>query len=530
MNRFLNRANKKIGVSGAATLLMVVMLFGQFLGFLRYKIVNANFPVIGPESTDAFFAAFKIPDFFFFTFAAGALGVAFMPVLSDRLQKGDRKGVWELSNSLMNLLAIIMAAIGLIMFLFAKPLIHYIVAPNLPPEVLDNAVMIMRIISFNPLLFALVGVITSTQQTLGRFFFFAIGPLFYNSAIIASVFIFRDNIGIVGLGLGALIGAMLQLLIASFGLVGAGFSWRPRILWGSEDFKTILRRLPPRSIDQSMDSITSIAETNFATRLGLGSVTYYENAFILHTAPILLIGTSIATAGFPKLTERLSQKRPDLFRKEFLQVLRAMIWIAAPTVVVCFFARGYFARLIFAGAAPEIALAFGFLTGAIMFRIIYAQVSRWFYAQKDTKTPLYVSLVVIALNVYLAWTLSQPEAYGIAGLAMAQSIVAALEVFILFSIMFTRDNKLFDKEFWSGIFRIISVTGFSSLTAYIMVTLLPLQTADRGVITLGTKLGVITLVTFSVHLGLSLLFELSEAKPVVEKAKRFILRPIRINI
>lgn len=529
MNKWIRRANKKVGVSGAATLLIAVSLIGQVLGFLRYKMVNANFPLLGPDSTDAYFAAFKIPDFFFFTLAAGALGVAFMPFLSDHLERGDRKGVWDLSNSLMNLLTIIMAVVGVVMFVFAEPLLKYIVAPGLPPEQLHNAVVIMRFISFNPMLFAMSGVLASAQQVFGRFFFYAMAPLLYNVSIIGSVLLFRDNLGLVGLGLGALLGGILQLVIVAFGLVGANYQWRPKIMWQSKDFRQILRQLPPRSIDQGVDSINSIVETNLATRLGVGNVSYYENAYILHTTPTLLVGTTIATAAFPKLTERLSQGRYDLFRKEFLQILRAMIWIIMPIVVVCYFARGYFARLIFAAGAPQIAVVFGFFAGAILFRTIYAIQSRWFYAQKDTKTPLYVSLVTIALNIYLAYTLSKPDAYGISGLAMAQSIVAGLEVVMLGVIMLVRDRKLFDASFWSGLVRIVSVTGFTILAAYVMITLLPLNLADKGFVTLGVKLGVISLTTFMVYLAISLALGLEEAKPVVEKTKQFILRPIRMD-
>src|SRR5476651_1798854 len=105
----------RLSISNVAGLLIATSFAGQLLGFLRTKLVNSNFPTVGPHSTDAYFAAFNIQDFFFFTLAAGALGVAFMPVLSDRLYKGDRRGVWELSNSLMNLLAIIMAVVGVIM-------------------------------------------------------------------------------------------------------------------------------------------------------------------------------------------------------------------------------------------------------------------------------------------------------------------------------------------------------------------------------------------------------------------------------
>src|ERR1035437_11009557 len=124
-------AKKKVrlSISNVAVLLIGTSFMGQLLGFLRTKLVNANFPTVGPHSTDAYFAAFNIPGLFFFTLAAGALGVALMPVLSDRFYKGDRKGMWELSASLMNLLAIIMGLVAIIILIFAKFLIRHVVAP-----------------------------------------------------------------------------------------------------------------------------------------------------------------------------------------------------------------------------------------------------------------------------------------------------------------------------------------------------------------------------------------------------------------
>lgn len=537
-SKLLSRANKKLSIATAAWLLAATALIGQVLGLLRVKFVNANFE----GTTDVFFAAFKIPDFFFFTIAAGALGVAFIPVLADRLEKSDRQGAWELSTSLLNLLAVLMGIVGLILVIFAEPLVG-LITPNMrdtSPEHFADAVTIMRLISFNPLLFTLTGILTATQQVVGRFFFYAIAPLLYNLSIIIAAVVFSQagdysggpgGLGVVGLGVGALIGAVLQLLVVCLGLGGLRYRWRPKIKF-SHDFKVILRQLPPRSIDQGMDSINSMVETRFADRLGQNYITYYENAYTLHMAPILLVGSAISTAAFPRMSERLAQGRRDLFRREFLQVLRTMIWITVPVVVVVFFARGYLARVIFADHAPEIAAILGFLCVAIFFRVIYAIISRYFYAQKDTWTPLFVSIFAIGLNIFLAWTLSRPDKYGVAGLAMAQSIVAASEVFVLSVIMISKDLKLFDKEFLGGVWRIMSVTGFSVVAAYIMVQIFPLRTTDIGFITLGFKLGMIALVTGAVHLGLSSLFSLEEAEPVVRKLKqygRMILKPVKID-
>lgn len=523
--------NKRPSIANVATLLIITSLIAQLLGFMRTKLVNSNFPIHGPGSTDAYFAAFTIPDLFFFTLAAGALGVAFMPILSDRLEKNGRKSAWDLSASLMNFLAILMFFVGIFILIFAEPLLTHGVAPGLAknPEQLHNAVTIMRLLAFSPLLFTLSGVLTSAQQTMGRFFFYAIAPIFYNLSIIASIFIFKDSLGIVGLGVGALAGAVLQLAVIAIGVTGLGYRWRPHIQWRSPDFRLVLRNLPPRSLDLGMDQVNAIIETRVASGLGTGSISNFNNAYVLSTAPILLVGTAISTAAFPRLNARLSQGRPDLFRRDFLKVLRAMIWISAPLVVIGYFCRGYLARMIFARGNNEISIIFGFLTVAIFARIMYSLISRWFYSNKDTRTPLYVSLFTVGFNIVLAMRLGRNAAYGVAGLAIAQSITASVEVLILFLVMIKRDRKLLDPTFWSGVLKIVSVTGFTIVTAFIMISLYPLGALDQGIFTLGVKVLLISSVTFGVHILVSALFGLEEVKPIFARVKLITMKQVKLN-
>ena len=524
-------------ISNVALLLIATSFVGQLLGFLRTKLVNGNFPLTGPQSTDAYFAAFTIPDLFFFTLSAGALGVALMPVLSDRLHKGSRRDVWELSTSLMNFLAIIMFGVGLIILIVAEPLMHHLY--GLKGEQLHNAATIMRLLAFNPLLFTVSGIFTSVQQTFGRFFFYALAPLFYNLSIIISADIFSQapghhggpwHLGIIGLGIGAAVGAILQLFVIFAGTTKLNFHWRPRIMWRHNDFRTVLKNLPPRSLDQGVDQVEDIVETHIASGLGAGNISNFNNAYVLSTAPIILLGTAISTAAFPRLNARLSQGRPDLFRREFLQTLRAMMWISAPLVVVCYFCRGYLARIIYTHGNDQIAIIFGYLTLAIFFRILYALISRWFYAQKDTRTPLYVSLFTIAFNIFLAYTLTGPAGYGVAGLALAQSIVAAAEVFILLVVMVFRDRQLLNAEFWGGVVRIFSVTGFSVMAGFIMISLYPLGKLDRGIITLGSKLLLVAGVTFAVHIAVSALFDLEEVRPLLARLRKLVLKPVKFEV
>lgn len=524
MNRLLKRANSRVSLVSAAALLAGTSLISTLLGIIRTKLINANFYNI---ESDAYFAAFKVPDLVFFTLASGALGVAFLPILSERLVK-SRQSAWEVASYVLNALALVAMAAAIVLIVFAEPLMRYIVAPGFTPEQLELSVAIMRIVTVNIFIFAISTVLSTVQQSVGRFFFFAIAPLFYNGAIILSIYIFRDSIGIVGLGLGVAFGAVLQLLVVALGMVGLGFRYRPTIDRHNKSFREVLTVLPARSVDQGIDYINSIVETRFASKLQIGAVTWYESALILHNAPIALIGTAISTAAFPRLTDRLAQGRVDLFRRDFVRVLQTMIWIAAPIVVVAFFARAYLARMIFAQSSREIATIFGFLCVAIFFRILYTIFSRYFYAHKDTRTPLYVSLFVIVLNIILAYNLSKPSAYGVAGLAMAQSIVAFTEVMILVSVIIKRDRKLFTPVFMTNIGQILSVTGFSAIAALIMVRFMPLSLADQGFV-LVFKLSLISAVTLAVHLCISFLFGMNEAKAVIERLKRIITIPVRIQ-
>ncbi len=523
MNRILTSANKKMSLGSAAALLSGASILGILLGILRTKLINANF---NSFSSDAYFAAFKIPDFIYFTLASGALGVAFLPILSDKLLK-NKQEAWQVASYVLNALAIVAFLASVLIMIFAYPLMR-LVADGFTPEQLQLSVAIMRIVSINIFLFSISTVLTTVQQSVGRFFFFAVAPLFYNVAIVASIYIFGDRIGIVGLGLGVAIGAILQLIVASFGMIGLKFKYSFKIDFKDKGFLEVIKILPARSIDQGVDYINAIVETKFASRLAIGTVTNYENALLLHAAPIMLIGNSVATAAFPRLTNRLSQGRVDLFRKEFLRVLQTIIWLALPVVIVAYFSREYLARIIFARSNREIALIFGFLCIAVFFRILYSIISRYFYAYKDTKTPLFVSLFVITLNIFLAYTLSKPGAYGVVGLALAQGIVAITEILILTSIMIKRDHKLFNKVFIYTVLKIFLAGFFTAVTAYVVVKLIPLAQSDTG-LQLIAKVSIVTGSAFAVQIIASYILRLQEAKIVVKKVWQLMLRPMRIQ-
>lgn len=533
------RANQKLTIQHAAALLAGSMLISSLLGFFRDRLLNAAYlPNVAagthgyPVGIDAYTVAFTIPDFMFVILVSGALSVTFIPVFNQRLGAGNKKSAWELSTSMVNFMAVVTLVASVLIIIFAEPLVRYVVGPGLDESGRNLAISMMRVIAVNPFLFAVATVIASMQQAVGRFTFYALAPTIYNIGIIIGVVWFTGGInlfgwqifegGIMGVALGVVLGSILQLLVSSIGLMGLGFDYRFKIYWKNKGFRQVLRLLPPRSIDQGADYLNSIVEMNLASRMAAGTVRAYQQATTLHLAPINLIGVAISTAAFPKMTERLSQGRPDLFKNELQSVLRVIIWLALPVATITFFTRGYLVNFIKNGGDSLMAGLLGALAVAILFRSIYYIAARSFYAQQDTKTPLYISFFAIGLNILLAIWFTTALDMGAYGLAWAQSLVAMIEVVILFAVMGRRIPKLFDVVFAHAVARMASATGLMAIVSYISVQLFQLQNTDQSFLATFPKFIAIVALSLGVYVWISRLFKLEEASPIIERVRAFL--------
>ncbi len=528
----LARANQRFSLQLAAGLLAGSTLLSSLLGFFRDRLLNSTYFETYPQGLDAYTVAFIIPDFMFFVLVSGALSVTFIPVFNERLTHHNKKSAWELSTSLMNLLAIAALVVSVLIVIFAEPLVN-LVAPGMDEDARALAISLMRVIAINPFLFASSSVIASMQQAVGRFTFFALAPIFYNIGIIIGIVWFTNGInlfgvqvfegGIMGVALGVVLGSILQLVTSVIGLVGMGFDYRFKIFWKNVGFRQVLRLLPARSFDQGIDYFNNIVEVNLASRFSAGFIRAYQQVTTLHMVPINLIGVAISTAAFPQMTERLSQGRPDLFRKELQSVLRVIIWLALPVAVITYFARGYIVSILFVGGEPIVAGLLSILAAAILFRSVYHISARSFYAQQDTRTPLYISLFTISLNIALAIYFTMQLGLGINGLAWAQVIVAALEVAILFFIMSKRIPKLFDAPFFHALWRMVMATSIMSIVTYITVKLFDLASTDQSLTAILPKFTLIVLVSFASYIALCRSFKLDEVRPVLARLKKFLL-------
>lgn len=533
----VTKINQRLNVKLAATIMASSTLLSSLLGFFRDRLLNSaympskNGVSAGyPVGLDAYTAAFMVPDFMFAVLVSGALSVTFIPVFNERWVKGNKQSAWQISSSMINFMALITMAASVLIIIFADPLMKYLIAPGLSESGHALAVSMMQVIAVNPFIFAVAAVIASIQQAVGRFMFCALAPMLYNVGIIIGTVWFTGGVnlfgwqifdgGIMGVALGVVLGSFLQLIVSAVGLAGLGFDYNFKIYWRNKGFRKVLSLLPARSVDQGMDYVVSLVEVNLASRLVDGTVRAYQQALTLHMMPINLIGVAISNAAFPQLTEHLGEGRDDLFQKDLRSLLRIIFWMALPVSVVIFFTRGYVVHFISNGGVPLIAGILGCLVVAILFRTIYHMAARAFYARQDTKTPLYISIFSISLNIILAIVLSMVLKMGAYGLAWAQSTVAVLEVVVLLAVMNRQMPKLFDMTFVRAIFKMILAGIVTGVVCYIGVLVLPFRYHDDSFFSAFPKFVIISLVSFGAYAAASKWLKLPEIDPILARLKK----------
>ena len=533
----VTKINQRLNVKLAATILAGSTLLSSLLGFFRDRLLNSaympseNGALAGyPVGLDAYTAAFMVPDFMFAVLVSGALSVTFIPVFNERWVKGNKQSAWQISSSMINFMALITMAASVLIIIFADPLMKYLIAPGLSESGHALAVSMMQVIAVNPFIFAVAAVIASIQQAVGRFMFCALAPMLYNIGIIIGTVWFTGGVnlfgwqifdgGIMGVALGVVLGSFLQLIVSAVGLAGLGFDYNFKIYWRNKGFRKVLSLLPARSVDQGMDYVVSLVEINLASRLADGTVRAYQQALTLHMMPINLIGVAISNAAFPQLTEHLGEGRNDLFQKDLRSLLRIIFWMALPVSVVIFFTRGYVVHFIRNGGNQLIAGILGCLVVAILFRTIYHMAARAFYARQDTKTPLYISIFSITLNIILAIVLSMVLKMGAYGLAWAQSTVAVLEVVVLLAVMNRQMPKLFDMTFVRAIFKMIIAGTITGVVCYIAVLIMPFRYHDDSFFSAFPKFVIISLVSFGAYAAASKWLKLPEIDPILARLKK----------
>ena len=530
-------ANIQLSVKTAAIVLASSTLVSALLGIFRDRWLNSMYYDTYPAGLDAYTAAFTVPDFLYFIITSGALAVTFIPVFNQRLVAGNKKSAWELSTSTLNFLALISFIASIFIMIFADPLVRYIVAPGLNEQSMPLAINMMRVIAINPFLFSISTVLSSMQQAVKRFVFYAIAPALYNVGIIVGILVFTNGInifgwqifegGIMGVAIGVVFGALLQLFASIIGMVGIGFQYNFEIYWKNQGFRTVLKLLPTRSADQSIDYVMSILNTNLASRMGEQAIRAYQQAASLKSMPVNLIGVAISTAFFPKLSEDAASEDIEKFTDTFKQSLSTIVWISLPVAIIAFFIRGYVVNFIKNGGDPKIASVLGSFVVAIFFQSVFHIASRGFYARQNTKIPLILSVVSFAVQLVFALIFSA-SGFGPEGLAYALSISALVEVSLLLIILNKQmKGKIFDKTMISSLTRILIASAIAGMASYAMTKIMPLRAADNSFLSTFPKFCVICAVSLLVYIGACVALKIEEVRPVINKVRQVLFKNVK---
>lgn len=453
MNRLKQLFHQANSIKGATIILVVTLLISNILGMLRDHFLTQKIPI---SILDTYYVAFRIPDFVFNLLILGAISAAFIPVFTDYIVK-DKKEAWRLANSFLNI-ALLAIIISIIILYFVMPSVISGLVADFSEEKKQTTIHLARILLLSPLFFSLSYIISGIINSFKRFVAYSLAPLIYNLSIIISTVLFADKYGILGVVYGVIIGAFLHFLIQLPVAIKLGFRYRLVFDWADSGVKKIIKLMIPRTIGLGAMQAMLLVYTAIASKLGSGSVAMFNLADNIQTMPLVVFGTSFATAIFPSLSTSVSEKKLANFNSYLFKGIRSILFILIPSTVGFVLLRTEIVRLILGsgqfGWEQTITTAniLGFFILSLSIQGLIPLLSRAFYALHDTKTPALISVLSFLISIILGYFISQQ--IGVTGLALAFTIGSSFNFILLYLIL--RKHPSIDLKSESDLFKLIA--------------------------------------------------------------------------
>jgi putative peptidoglycan lipid II flippase len=427
-------------VLSAATLIMFMIVISRVLGLVRQRTLAHYFT---PDDLSLFFAAFRLPDLIFEVLVFGTFSSAFIPVFSKALKKGNGKA-WEIASSVLNIGMILFVIFALLMGIFAQEL-YGIFAPGYSLADREKIVGVARILFAAQGLFVMSYILTGVLESLRHFLIPSLAPLLYNMGIIVGTILFSKNMHLMGPTIGVIIGASSHFLIQLPIAMRLGFRFKLRIRIDKE-VKTIGKLALPRLLEVGFLEVSKVVELFFSSLLSIASYAYFTFGNTLQLLPVGLFGTSIAKAALPTLSRDADNK--DLFAKTLLSSLNQLIFFALPVSVFLLILRVPVIRLVYGTEifSWEATVQTGYVLSAfavgVVFQAAISLLSRAFYAQNDTKTPVAVSIAIILSVILMDIFFIKILKLEVWGLALAFTIGSIVQSSILLYLLNRRYLKV----------------------------------------------------------------------------------------
>ena len=430
----------KPALARSAAIIAVAFVMSRFLGLFREVIVAYHFGTGG--ISDAYVAAFRIPDLLFLVIMAGSFGSAFIPVFAGYMGRGDEERAWRLASAVITWSVLIVAGMAALIFIGAGPLVRSFVVPGLEPEFQQTTINLMRLLLLSPILLGLGIASKGILEAQDHYVLPALAPLVYNLSIIAGGVFLVPFFGIYALAIGVVVGAACHFAVQMPGLLRSGIQFSPTLNRATNGLGTVWKLLLPRVLGQAAFQINFIVVTFFASSVSIGAAAALNFAWQLLMLPHGVLALSISTVIFPSMSRLYDQGRLDELRLLFFQAMRPLLFLTVPASIGLFAFRVPIIRVTLRfGSFDErsvrlVASAVAFFALGLIFYAFVEVLTRVFYAMRDTKTPVIAGLTTIVLNIGLCALLVGP--LGIAGLALSLSLTTAFEGVILIAVLMVR--------------------------------------------------------------------------------------------
>jgi len=423
-------------IAAAALVVSVSSLVSRLLGILRDRLLAGQFGA--GDSLDVYYAAFRLPDFIFNLIVLGALSAGFIPVFSKLLlsEKDKQSESWLLVNNVMNLVGLALLIISMLAIAFASPLAK-IISPGFDLEKQAAVATLTRIMFISPLLLGLSSVVSGVLQSYKSFIAYSFSPLMYNLGIIFGILYLVPIFGITGLAWGVVIGACLHLLIQLPPLYYLGFKYQFYLNLKNAHLIQILKMMVPRTLSLAVSQLNLLASTAIASTLITGSLAIFNFANNLQFFPIGIFAISFATAAFPTLSRHANDdEKLSLY---FSRVSSQILFFIIPSAVFLFVIKNNLTHVILGGGLfSERDLQITNSVFSIFLISLFAQaliplLVRVFYARENSRTPLYISLFAVLIDISFSLILS--KIYGVFGIAMAFTISSIVNFICLVVVL-----------------------------------------------------------------------------------------------
>lgn len=421
---------KAAGVLGSATMLSRVM------GMVRDMVVSRLFGA--GLASDAFFAAFQIPNMLRRFFAEGALTSAFVPIFSETLTRRGEASARELANTCFTLLTIIMAGVTLI-GIACSPWIVGLMFPGFRevPGKFELTVQLNRMMFPYIFFISLVALCMGILNTIRHFFTPAISTVFLNLAMILAALLLRGffEVPIAALAAGVLIGGFLQLLLQLPVLWKKDFPIRPDFSFAIPEVRRIALLMVPSVFGVGVYYLNITVSAILASLLPQGSVSYLYYAQRLFEFPQGIFTVSVAQAVLPSMSRQAAEGNMAGMKESLAFGLRLTLFITIPAMAGLMVCATPVFSLLFMGGEFDYAKAVNsgqalfYYSIGLSFVALIRVLAPAFYALKDTKTPVWTALVAFLLNVGFSLALMGPLKHG--GLALATTLSACCNMLLL---------------------------------------------------------------------------------------------------